>query len=158
MTDLLLDSFVETEDRVVTRQEITYFVELENRPSRCPYCKSYPKLYSMGQGKVRWIKDVPQRNKRVKLCVYQRRYQCLNCGVQFWERLPDVHPTKRMTKRLVAYIPEEAQNSLVSPTAKKLGLCQGTIRQVCRDAMTNEEYNDLMERGTQSKIRRKPKE
>lgn len=157
MTDLSLDSFVEIVDRVVTRQEITYFVELEDRPSCCPYCKSYPKLYSMGQVKARWIKDVPQRNKRVTLCVYQRRYQCLNCGVQFWERMPDVHPTKRMTKRLVAYIPEEAQNSLVSPKAKKLGLCQGTIRQVCRDAMTDEEYNDLMERGTQSKIRRKSK-
>ena len=158
MTKLSLRSFEEIEDRIETNQEITYFVELKNRPSCCPYCESDLKMYSMGQGKARWIKDVPQRNKKVKLCVYQRRYQCSDCGVQFWERLPDVHPTKRMTKRLVAYIPEEAQNSLVSPTAKKLGLCQGTIRQVCRDAMTDEEYNDLMERGTQSKIRRKPKE
>ena len=158
MTDLLLDSFVETEDRVVTRQEITYFVELENRPSRCPYCKSYPKLYSMGQGKVRWIKDVPQRNKRVKLCVYQRRYQCLNCGVQFWERLPDVHPTKRMTKRLAKLAVKEAKQNLVIPTAKKLGVCDGTIRQLCRAAMTDKAYKDLMERGFQTSGKRKPKD
>ena len=158
MTKLSLRSFEEIEDRIETNQEITYFVELKNRPSCCPYCESDLKMYSMGQGKARWIKDVPQRNKKVKLCVYQRRYQCSDCGVQFWERLPDVHPTKRMTKRLAKLAVKEAKQNLVIATAKKLGVCDGTIRQLCRAAMTDKAYKDLMERGFQTSGKRKPKD
>ena len=158
MTKLSLRSFQEIDEVAETDQEITYFVQLRRKPSCCPHCDANAKMYKLGQSKTQWVKDVPQGDRRVKLLVYRNRYQCSSCGVQFWERMSDVDPKRKMTKRLVAFIPEEAQNSLVAPTSKKLGICQGTIRQVCRDAMTDEEYNDLMERGFQTSGRRKPKD
>ena len=54
---------------------------------------------------------------------------------------------RKMTKRLVEYIPKEAQRCLVATTAEKVGLCQGTISQMCQEAMTEAGYSDLMERG-----------
>lgn len=157
MADLLLHFFNETQEAEKTAQEIIYFVQLKNTPAYCPHCGSTASMYMMGQSKTQWIKDAPQGNKRVRLFVYRNRYQCGKCGVQFWERMPDVDPKRKMTKRLVAYIPKEAQRCLVAPTAKKLGICEGTIRQVCRDAMTEDEYKELVQRGIESSGRRKLK-
>jgi transposase len=153
MIELTLPSFRQIKEEKESDHEIVFSVQLKERPSRCPHCDAVTKLYTMGQ-KVHRVMDVPQRGKQVSLLVLRTRYECLGCASHFWERLPDVDAKRKMTKRLCKYIQEEAQRCLVAATAEKVGICQGTIRQVCREAMTEEEYGDLMERGRNNRRRR----
>lgn len=77
-----------------------------------------------------YIGDIPIRSKPVSIEVLTRRYECKDCGTTFYEQLPNVDSTRRMTERFVDWIGKSAAKNTFLSVAEEAGLTEGTIRSV----------------------------
>jgi transposase len=102
-----------------------------NSPDACPNCRATGELLQFGKRNRHYL-DIPIRGKRVNIHVPHQRWRCKACGRTFCETPGEMHPIRRMTKRLVAYIEAEAQNKTLVALADEVGVTEGTIRNICR--------------------------
>jgi transposase len=102
-----------------------------NSPDACPNCSATGELLQFGQRNRHYL-DIPIQCKRVNIHVSHQRWRCKACGRTFCETPGEMHPVRRMTKRLVAYIEAEAQNKTLVALADEVGVTEGTIRNICR--------------------------
>lgn len=102
-------------------------------PASCPLCgRMLPRLKRLGVRKQLFL-DLPIHAKRVGLLVSRQRYQCQECHRAFMEPLPDMHDTRRATRRLVEYIERESLRRTFASIANDVGMTEGAIRAIFHD-------------------------
>jgi len=106
--------------------------------SHCPHCLgTHFHRHGIEERKVA---DTPLFGKPAKLVIQRKRFRCLDCDRTFSESLPDLHPTRQATLRLVKYIEDHAQRLTMAEVARQTGLDNKTIRLIVDD------YRELQEK------------
>lgn len=103
-------------------------------PDTCPKCGVAGELYRHGK-KPTDFKDAPQRGKPVTIRVDRQRYRCQACEETFLQPLPDMDDKRRMTKRCVMYIEQEALKKPFTEIASDVGLDEKTIRLIAAERL-----------------------
>jgi transposase-like protein len=80
------------------------------------------------------VLDLPRDGRRVVLHVSRRRYRCLACRRTFLQPLPDVFPGRRLTRRLVDAVLEQAGTRSCAAIAREVGVDEKTVRDLLRTA------------------------
>lgn len=114
-----------------------YRIRLSLRPgaAACPHCGSAATPYAHGTF-LKEVVDLPQFERPVRLEVSVPRYRCTECGKTYSATLPHIDPRRAMTLRLAAWIRREARRRTKVEIAAQLGITEGTVRAVLRDATT----------------------
>jgi transposase len=68
------------------------------------------------------------RGKPVIIRCDRQRYRCQECKETFLQPLPEIDDNRRMTKRLIEYIGEQALKKPFTDIADEVGLDEKTIR------------------------------
>ncbi|MGA9856193.1 MAG: ISL3 family transposase [Gammaproteobacteria bacterium] len=106
-------------------------VETMALPNHCPGCRSQD---FTGFGKrTQVVRDIASHGKWVGLYVHTRRFRCKTCRRTFYEALPAVHPKRRITARLIAWLEPLTLRQTFAHLAEETGLSRMTIRGVFDD-------------------------
>jgi transposase len=103
-------------------------------PEACPKCGVVGGFYKHGK-KLTDFRDAPVRGKPVIIRCDRQRYRCQECMETFLQPLPEIDDNRRMTKRLVEYIGEQALKKPFTEIADEVGLDEKTIRLVAGQAI-----------------------
>lgn len=122
------------DDVQTTAQGIVVEAEYEVIPESCLKCGVVGKVYRHGR-KPTDYRDSPVRGKPVTIRANRQRYRCQECSETFLQPLPDIDDNRRMTKRLVEYIGEQALKKPFTEIAFEVGLDEKTIRYVAGQAI-----------------------
>ncbi len=101
-------------------------------PSYCPKCGTVANLYNHGK-KEQLFFDLPMHAKRVGIFVKRQRSKCNECGVTFFENLPDIDEGCSVTVRLVNWIQEASLEKTFTSVAKEIGVDEKTVRNIFND-------------------------
>ena len=142
MPDLGLDEFELIEPIQETDSEMIVTVKIKGWPI-CPHCKKVTFIWR-SKTKYRHIADRPINNKRVKLSVQRQMYRCLDCLKYYTPPTPHMDPKRWMTERAAAYILDHVHHIPSQVLADRMGISKETVRVLCRDHMSKEEFEDLM--------------
>ena len=121
----LITRFDETDD--------AYHIAAQPRtsPPVCVHCQQAT-LVGFGH-REQWIRDLPMHGKRVSLYLRTRRFRCKSCGRTFYGPFPDVDAKRLMTRRLVAWMGNEAIRRPFAHVARDVGVDEATVRDVFHD-------------------------
>jgi transposase len=110
----------------------TYLVEAayDAKPNHCPKCGSLQKPYRHGPITVDYT-DAPVHGRQTTVRVTVQRYRCRDCGKTFNQHLPDMYPSRLMTKRLVSYVEDQGFISTYAKVSTDTGLNEKTVRDIC---------------------------
>lgn len=110
----------------------TYLVEAayDVKPDHCPKCGSLQKPYRHGPITVDYT-DAPVHGRQTTVRVTVQRYRCRDCGKTFNQPLPDMDPSRLMTKRLVSYVEDQGFVSTYAKVSTDTGLNEKTVRDIC---------------------------
>lgn len=100
-------------------------------PTTCPTCGIGPIVKFGKQDQA--YRDLPIHGKRVTLWLQRRRYRCNGCMTTFRPELADMNDTRKMTKRLVAYVEKAVLQRTNTDVAKECGLHEKTVRELFAD-------------------------
>lgn len=103
-------------------------------PDTCPKCGVVGEIYKHGK-KLTDFRDAPVRGKPVVIRCDRQRYRCQACKETFLQPLPDMDDNRRMTKRLVEYIGEQALKKPFTNIADEVGLDEKTIRLIAGQSL-----------------------
>jgi len=92
----------------------------------CPDCAA-GLLYKHGK-KTMDFADAPVRGQPVTIRVEVQRYHCQNCKSSPLQLLPDIDPSRRMTRRCNAYIRQQVLRKTFAEVARETGVNEKTIR------------------------------
>jgi transposase len=92
----------------------------------CPDCAAGP-LHKHGK-KTMDFADAPVRGQPVTIRVEVQRYRCQSCKSSPLQPLPDIDPSRRMTKRCTAYIRQQVRRKTFAEVARETGVNEKTIR------------------------------
>lgn len=142
--NLGLDAFEQIEPIQETDLGMIVTVKIKAWPI-CPHCKKVTFIWR-SKTKYRRIADRPINNKHVKLSVQRQTYRCLDCLKYFTPPVPHMDPKRWMTQRAAAYILDQVHHIPSQVLADCMGISKETVRVLCRDHMSKEEFEDLMHR------------
>ena len=108
------------------RFHCTYLPE----PEVCPHCGVVGAAFYKHGPREQSIWDLPIRAKRVQILLYRQRYKCRECEQTFYERIPEIDESRKMTVRLREYIERESLEKTFTAVAHDVGIVEGTVRQV----------------------------
>lgn len=98
---------------------VEIYIELPKTEQICPHCGS--KTTKIHDYCHQPIKDIPIYFKPTNLIYNKRRYECKQCGKNFYEDNSIISKYQRRTNRLTGYIVDELRNlSAQSDISKKL--------------------------------------
>lgn len=118
-----------------TAEAIVVEAVYEIEPEACPKCGVVGQFYRHAR-KPTDYRDAPVRGKPVIIRCARQRYQCQACKGTFLQPLPDMaDDNRRMTKRLVEYIGEQAIKKPFTEIANDVGLNEKTIRLVTAETI-----------------------
>jgi len=98
-------------------------------PISCPECQGDLKHH--GSLKRNYV-EAPVRGQKVALTVDRRRYRCEN-GHAPQQPLDDCVDGRQLTVRALRYIEHESVRASMGSTAKRIGVSDKTVRDVCAD-------------------------
>jgi hypothetical protein len=109
--------------------EFIVVAEPIERREACPHCGAgRPKFRANGHRRWRYIRDLPRAGKRVTIKVRTQQYRCLSCRRTCSQPAPGIQPSKKVTKRLVAWLAEFGWGRTAVSAAKWLGISDRTTR------------------------------
>lgn len=79
------------------------------------------------------FKDIPFNKKKVSLLLNRQRYRCNKCSRTFFVKLEELDDTRRCTKRLIAFILEEAKSRSCNKIAKEIGMVRNTVLTIVKE-------------------------
>ncbi|MGN0810058.1 MAG: transposase family protein [Akkermansia muciniphila] len=105
----------------------------KNAVFRCPHCKARVQLRG-----TKWLTfiDTPINGYDVSLVVNVPRVYCPHCRQHMVLRPSEVHPTRRMTIRLINTIARWMQEASAALVAKQLRLSESSVLRADKDALT----------------------
>jgi transposase len=103
-------------------------------PDTCPKCGVVGQLYRHGK-KLTDFKDAPMRGHPVTVRVDRQRYRCQACLETSLQPLPDMDDQRRMTKRCVSYIEQEALQRPFTEIAGDVGIDEKTVRLIAAERL-----------------------
>jgi len=95
---------------------------------RCERCGA--ELRRNGARRLK-VMDLPVHGRSVKIEIEAPRFVCPFCGRSGDVRPADLHPTRQMTARLVAYIEQAGLQRPYADIAREIGVGQATIAKIC---------------------------
>lgn len=98
----------------------------------CPKCGVVGELGKHGTKETAYV-DAPVHGKPCIIRVERRRYRCRACEATSLQPLPDMDETRRMTRRCVEYIGEQALRRTFTQIAEDLGIDEKTVRLIAAD-------------------------
>jgi len=101
----------------------------------CPYCEAVAHRHGRTP---QFYADTPVQGKRVSLLFHKQRYRCTNCRKTFMEALPQMDEVHLMTRRLRAYIEQEALRRSFISIAGEVGVHEKTVRTIFREYFTRQ--------------------
>ena len=105
----------------------------KNAVFRCPHCKA--RIQRRGTKWLTFI-DTPINEYDVSLVVEAPRGYCPHCRQHMVLRPAEVHPTRRMTLRLISTIARWMKEASAALVAKQLRLSESTVLRADKDALT----------------------
>lgn len=111
--------------------------EYDILPESCPLCGVVARLYKHGT-KVVPYKDAPAFGKPLVVNVKVKRFRCRECGGTFMQPLPDMHPTRQVTRRLADHLIEQCNSRNYAEMSRETGVDESVVRAIC-----NEEYRKM---------------
>lgn len=102
----------------------------------CPYCGAVAHRHGRTP---QFYADTPVQGKRVSLLFHKQRYRCTNCRKTFMEALPQMDEVHLMTRRLRAYIEQEALRRSFISIAGEVGIHEKTVRTIFREYFTRQD-------------------
>ena len=95
----------------------------------CPHCSDH-RVVSYGAKKGQIITDLPRDGNPTRIVIDRSRYRCKSCRRTFLEPLEGVEEGRGITKRLTAYIEDQALVRSFVAVAKETGVSEATVRNV----------------------------
>lgn len=120
-------------DRVETRKETTITAEYAVAPEACPKCGVVGRLYRHGAEVVEY-RDAPAFGKRLVIAAKVKRFRCRECGATSMQPLPDMHPSRRMTRRCADHLIEQCRKRNYAEMSRETGVDESVIRALCNEA------------------------
>ena len=114
----------------------TYTVE----PDTCPSCGVVGELGRHGTKETAY-KDAPVHGKQTTILAERRRYRCRACKATTIQPLPDIDDKRRMTKRCVQYIKEQALRRTFTQIAEDIGMDEKTVRVIAGEQIVASDQN-----------------
>lgn len=110
------------EDRILVAKA-TYLPQ----PESCPKCGAVDRLYRHGVKETDY-RDAPIRGQQAIIRAARKRYRCRECEATSLQPLPDIDDQRRMTRRCVTYIEEQALRRPFTQVAADIGIDEKTVR------------------------------
>lgn len=105
---------------------VEVYIEMPKLEQVCPHCGS--KTSKVHDYRSQPIKDIPIQFKPTNLIYKKRRYECKNCGKNFYESNEIISKYSRRTTRFTEYVVNELRNlSSCSDIAKKTSISPSVI-------------------------------
>lgn len=105
---------------------VEIYAELPILEQICPCCGN--KTSKIHDHYIQPIKDIPIQFKPTTIFLKKTRYECKNCGKNFYPKNEIVSKYKRKSKRLVEYIVDQLHNNIsASHIAKSVNIDSGFI-------------------------------
>lgn len=117
-------------------------VETTQSPSSCFHCQS-TSIARWGS-REQLIKDFVPDGQPVSILVMVKRFRCSSCGKTFSQTLPLISEKRAMTERLVHWIEQQALCKPFTTIAEKVGVTEGTIRNIFRDYVRRQESSRVI--------------
>ncbi|BDI29196.1 ISL3 family transposase [Capsulimonas corticalis] len=95
-------------------------------PNTCTACGVVDELYKHGTYKLE-VRDVPTLGKPTRILITRQRYRCRACRATFAQPMAEIDSSGTMTKRLIAYIQENAIERTFTSVAKDVGVADNTV-------------------------------
>jgi transposase len=107
-------------------------VESTSKRCRCAVCNSSETVSYGRREKI--LYDLPIHGKSVRLFVNGQRCRCNACKTTFSQALPLSDSNRAMTSRLIAWIRKQSLTRTNYSIANQVGIVEGTVRAILRDA------------------------
>lgn len=115
-------------------EEIThFFIRARYEPTElrfCALCRTDGRFLRKFGNRIRCLKDAPVRGKKVSIVLTVQRYKCLCCRRTFLDEVPEIAGNMKFTRRLVAYIEEQAVSKNFQMVADETGVSENTVRNI----------------------------
>lgn len=129
MTFLLLPHWTEREIDDTAKGRITVHATYNKLPDACPVCGCIANLYKWSAKDQEFV-DSPVRGCSVRIVVSRQRYRCRECSGTFFQPLPDMDDSHRMTRRCVEYIERQSIPLTFAHVAQNLDIDPKTVRNI----------------------------
>lgn len=117
-------------------------VETTQSPISCFHCQS-TSIARWGS-REQLIKDFAPDGQPVSILVIVKRFRCSSCGKTFSQTLPLISEKRAMTERLVHWIEQQALCNPFTAIAERVGVTEGTIRNIFRDYVRCQESSRVI--------------
>lgn len=117
-------------------------VETTQSPISCFHCQS-TSIARWGS-REQLIKDFAPDGQPVSILVIVKRFRCSSCGKTFSQTLPLISEKRAMTERLVHWIEQQALCNPFTAIAERVGVTEGTIRNIFRDYVRSQESSRVI--------------
>ncbi|THJ44976.1 transposase [Aeromonas veronii] len=117
-------------------------VETTQSPISCFHCQS-TSIARWG-AREQLIKDFAPDGQLVSILVMVKRFRCSSCGKTFSQTLPLISEKRAMTERLVHWIEQQALCNPFTAIAERVGVTEGTIRNIFRDYVRCQESSRVV--------------
>lgn len=126
-------NFLNWEIISISEEETHFFIRAKYvlsalRP--CPKCKATPILNSNYGTRLRTIKDFPIQGKKVSILLTIQRYKCSICRKIFSDKVSEISPNFRATKRFIRFIERESAKRTFYALASETGFSENTIGEI----------------------------